>query len=242
VSGTLFIVATPIGNLEDITLRALRVLKEVDLIACEDTRHTKILLDHYGIRGTLVSFFEHNEDRRTPEILERLNRGDSVAVVCDAGTPTISDPAFKLVRAAREAGLPVVAVPGASAVIAALSVSGLPTDSFTFVGFLPQKKGRQTAWKQLAGEERTLVLYESPHRLLRLLSEVETFLGDRVVVVGRELTKKFEEVISGDITWLQQHFEKHPPKGEMVVLVEGKRHRIKRRRRQGADPDEAGEE
>ncbi len=242
MSGTLFIVATPIGNLEDITLRALRVLKEVDLIACEDTRHTKILLDHYGIRGTLVSFFDHNEDRRTPEILERLNRGDSVAVVCDAGTPTISDPAFKLVRAAREAGLPVAAVPGASAVIAALSVSGLPTDSFTFVGFLPQKKGRQTAWKQLAGEERTLVLYESPHRLLRLLAEVETFLGDRLVVVGRELTKKFEEVIGGDITRLRQHFETHSPKGEIVVLVEGKRHRIKRRRRQGEDLEEAGEE
>lgn len=222
--GTLYIVATPIGNLEDITLRALRILKEVHVIACEDTRRTRILLDHYGIEKALISFFEHNEVRRISDLLGRLEHGDSVAVVSDAGTPTISDPAFKLVREAAEKGFTVVTVPGVSAAIAALAVSGLPTDAFVFEGFLPQKKGRQTAWKRLALEDRTIILYESPHRIEKTLAEIAAALGDRPVVVARELTKKFEEVLRGSATAMMSHFKTHTPRGEFVILVAGKRY------------------
>ncbi|HMW33893.1 MAG TPA: 16S rRNA (cytidine(1402)-2'-O)-methyltransferase [bacterium] len=224
MSGILYIVATPIGNLEDITLRAIRVLKEADTIACEDTRQSKILFDHYGITARMVSLFEHNELRRIPEILQLLMSGKSVAVVSDAGTPTISDPAFKLVRAVREAGLPVSAVPGPSAALAAISVSGLPTDRFVFEGFLPHKKGRQTRWKTFAEEDRTIVLYESPFRVMKTLSEAREYLGERPMVVAREITKKFEETVSGTPSELIAHFEKHAPRGEFVILIAGKKY------------------
>lgn len=224
MSGTLYIVSTPIGNLEDMTLRALRILKEVDLIACEDTRQTRKLLDHYQIKNQLTSFFEHNEIRKIPEVVAVLQSGKSVAVVSDSGTPTISDPAFKLVREARAQGVAVVPVPGANAAMAAISVSGLPTDSFIFEGFLPHKKGRQTAWKKLAEEDRTIILYESPHRVLKTLTEIQEHLGERHVVIARELTKKFEEMIQGTSSELKAHFEKHEPRGEFVILITGKKY------------------
>lgn len=222
MNGTLYIVSTPIGNLEDTTLRALRILKEVDLIACEDTRHTRVLLEHYQIRNQLTSFFEHNEVRKIPEILEELKSGKSVAVVSDSGTPTISDPAFKLVREARKNEIPVVPVPGPNAAVSALAVSGLPTDSFVFEGFLPHKKGRQSAWKKLAEEDRTIIIYESPFRVVKALTEIGEFMGDRHVVIARELTKKFEEVLQGTAAELRTHFEKNEPKGEFVILIAGK--------------------
>ncbi|MBL7995736.1 16S rRNA (cytidine(1402)-2'-O)-methyltransferase [bacterium] len=224
MSGTLYIVSTPIGNLEDITQRALRILKEVDLIACEDTRQTRKLLDHYQIKNQLTSFFEHNEIRKIPEVIGALQSGKSVAVVSDSGTPTISDPAFKLVREARTQGITVVPVPGANAALAAISVSGLPTDSFIFEGFLPHKKGRQTAWKKLADEDRTIILYESPHRVLKTLAEIQEYLGERHVVIARELTKKFEEVLQGTPSELKAHFEKLEPRGEFVILITGKKY------------------
>ena len=222
MSGTLYIVSTPIGNLEDITLRALRILKEADLIACEDTRHTRVLLDHYQIKNQLTSFFEHNEVRKIPDMIEALRSGKSIAVVSDSGTPTISDPAFKLVREARKNGIAVVPVPGPNAALAALAVSGLPTDSFVFEGFLPHKKGRQSAWKKLAEEDRTIILYESPFRIVKALTEIGEFMGDRHVVIARELTKKFEEVLQGTAAELSAHFDKHEPKGEFVILISGK--------------------
>ncbi len=228
MSGTLYIVSTPIGNLEDITLRALRILKEADLIACEDTRQTRILLDHYQIANQLTSFFEHNEIKKIPEMIAALQSGKSVAVVSDSGTPTISDPAFKLVREARKEGIPVVPVPGANAALAAISVSGLPTDSFVFEGFLPHKKGRQSAWKVLAEEDRTIILYESPYRVMKTLTEIEEYMGPRHVVIARELTKKFEEVIQGSPEELRAHFEKHEPRGEFVILIAGKKYFEKR--------------
>ncbi len=228
MSGTLYIVSTPIGNLEDITLRALRILKEVDLIACEDTRHTGILLDSYQIKNQLTSFFEHNEVKKIPELIAQLRSGKSIAVVSDAGTPTISDPAFKLVREAHEQKIPVVPVPGANAALAALAASGLPTDSFVFEGFLPHKKGRRTAWEQLTTEDRTVVLYESPYRMLKTLSEIEKYLGDRPVVVARELTKKFEEIRHGTAGELKKYFEKTNLRGEFVILIVGKRYFEKR--------------
>ncbi len=224
MSGALYIIATPIGNLEDITLRAVRMLKECDLIACEDTRQTKILLDHFQIQKPTISLFEHNESVRIPQILERLVSGQNVGVVSDAGTPTISDPAFKLVRAVRESGIKVIPIPGPTAAMAALCASGLPTDSFVFEGFLPQKKGRQTRWKKLAEEDRTIILYESPYRIIKMLEEIQEHLGERPVVLGRELTKIFEEFLTGTATELLSHFEKHPPKGEFVVMIAGKRY------------------
>lgn len=227
MSGQLFIVATPIGNLEDMTLRAIRVLKEVHLIACEDTRTTKILLDHYGIQNQLTSFFEHNEARKIPEIMAMLEEGKNVAVVSDAGTPTISDPAFKLVREAHRRQIAIVPVPGANAAIAAISAAGLPTDSFVFEGFLPHKKGRKTRWEKLATEERTIVLYESPFRVIKTLEEIQHHLGNRTVVIARELTKKFEQILSGSVSEIIQHFKKNAPRGEFVILITGKRYHEK---------------
>ena len=224
MSGTLYIVATPIGNLEDMTHRAVRILQEVNCIACEDTRQTKILLDHYNIHNRMTSFFEHNELRKIPELLAMLEEGQSIAVVSDAGTPTISDPAFKLVREAREKKIPVVPVPGANAALAALCAAGLPTDSFVFAGFLPQKKGRRGAWQKMVEEDRTIILYESPFRILKMLEEIETHFGGRTIVVARELTKKFEEFLEGSAAELKKHFEKHPPRGEFVILITGKKY------------------
>ena len=220
-SGTLYIVSTPIGNLEDITFRAVKVLSDVDLIAAEDTRTTKVLLDRYNVYKPLVSYFSYNEARRTPELISKLKTGQSIALVSDAGTPGISDPAFRIIRAAIDAHIPVVAIPGASAFLPALTVSGLSTDRFVFEGFLPVKKGRKTKLEQMRTEPRTIVLYESPHRLLRTLQNLLEHLGDRQISVSRELTKKFEETRRGRISSIISYFSSHAIRGEFVLVVEG---------------------
>jgi len=220
-SGTLYLVATPIGNLEDITYRAVNTLLSVDLIAAEDTRKTKILLDRYNISKPMLSYYNFNERQRAPELIGKLLAGQSIAVVSDAGTPGISDPAFYLVRAAIEQAIPVVPIPGPSAFIAALVVSGLPTESFVFEGFLPQKKGRKTKFESLRNESRTIIVYESPHRIVKTLTDISTYLGNRNVVVARELTKKFEEVVRGPVQSVLHTISSKTPKGEYVVVIEG---------------------
>lgn len=218
----LFVVATPIGNLEDLSPRAERILKEADLLAAEDTRHTGQLLARLGIRKPLISFHEQNEEKRTPEILEQLHQGKNVALVSDAGTPGISDPGFVLVRSCHERGLPVFAVPGPSALLAALVTSGLPTNRFLFEGFLPKKSGkRKKRLEALRGLEATLIFFESPYRLGRFLEELQAVLGDRRASVARELTKKFEETRTGNLRHLAEHYKSCPPKGEVTVVVEG---------------------
>jgi 16S rRNA (cytidine1402-2'-O)-methyltransferase len=220
--GTLYVVATPIGNLEDITQRALRVLREVELIAAEDTRRTRVLLDHYQIDKALTSLYEHNEAHKAPGLIRRLEQGESIALVSEAGTPLISDPGFRLVQLAIARGLPVVPLPGPSAVIAALMAAGLPTDRFVFEGFLPKKPGkRRRRLQALQDEPRTTVFYESPRRLQDLLREIQTWWGDRRVVVARELTKKFEELLRGQISEVQTQLVTRPPLGEVTVVVEG---------------------
>ncbi len=227
--GILYVVATPIGNLEDMTFRAVRILKEVDCIACEDTRQTRILLNHHDISTRMLSFFEHNELARVPQLIDMIKEGKSIAVVSDAGTPTISDPAFRLVREAHDHGITVVPIPGACAAVTALCVGGLPTDRFVFEGFLPLKKGRRTRWVQLQEEERTIVLYESPHRLLKTLGQIQEFLGDRPLVIARELTKKFEELFRGTVTDALEYFQQHAPRGEFVILISGRDYAEKQR-------------
>lgn len=219
--GTLYVVSTPIGNLADITYRAVHILGGVDLIAAEDTRTTRILLDHYGITTQLISYFVHNEVRRIPELVERMKAGGSLAVVTDAGTPGISDPAFALVRAAVQEGLRVVPVPGASAVLAALVAGGLPTERYVFEGFLPHKKGRRTRIDRIEAEQRTVVLYESPHRIERTLADLAERMGERRAVLARELTKKFEEFRRGTLAELLAGVRQDPPRGEIVLIVEG---------------------
>lgn len=216
----LYIVSTPIGNLKDITLRALETLKAVDLIAAEDTRHTKVLLDHYGINKPLTSFFEHNEDRKTGELIAKLKEGRNVALVSDAGTPGISDPGYPLIRRAQEEGIKIEVIPGVSAAITALTASGLPAHSFIFEGFLPVKSGaRRKKLEELKSEERTVIFYESPHRVMKTLKDIEEVLEGSTVVCARELTKKFEEIRTGTAEELQAHFTSHPPKGEFVILL-----------------------
>ena len=218
--GTLFLVATPIGNLEDITLRALRVLRECDAVLAEDTRHSGHLLRHFQIQKPLVSCFQFNEARRGGEVIERLRRGERLALVTDAGSPGISDPGERLVRAVLEAGLRVEPVPGPCALVAGLTASGLPTGEFHFVGFLPHKSGqRRRELERLAAVPGTLVLYESPYRIGRLLDELAGVLPARTVVVGRELTKKFEEFLRGKPAELVERTRTRPVKGECVVLV-----------------------
>ena len=219
--GTLYIVATPIGNLEDITHRALRVLREAAVIACEDTRQTRKLLEHYGIATPLISFHEHNESERTPELILRLKAGQAVALVADAGTPLISDPGYRLVSAAREAGLAVVPVPGPSAVTAALSASGLPTDSFRFGGYLPPRSSaRQAELKRAAADSATLVYFESPHRILDSLADIAAILGERPVVLARELSKVHEEFLRGTAASLRAELARRPRiRGEFTVLI-----------------------
>ena len=220
--GVLYVVATPIGNLEDVTVRALRILKEVDLIAAEDTRHTRKLLTHYAITTRLTSYHDHAEAAKTPKLIDLLRAGKNVALVSDAGTPGISDPGYRLVNAAAEAGLRVVPVPGPSMVTALLSVGGLPTDRFAFEGFLPAKQGRRRrVLHALRHEPRTLVLYESPHRLSDCLADLAAELGDRRVVVGREVTKRFEEILRGPINEVAATLGQRPVKGEVALLVEG---------------------
>ena len=219
--GTLYVVGTPIGNLEDITLRALRTLKEVSLIAAEDTRETRKLLTRYEIDKPLTSYFEHNKLAKLDRILETLKTRD-VALVSDAGMPGISDPGYELIRAALDAEIAVVPIPGPSAVTTALAVSGLPTDQFIYLGFLPRKAGeRRRALSGIAGERRTLVLYESPHRLVDMLEDALDILGDREVAVASELTKLFERVSRGGISEVLDELEEAPPRGEYVVVIEG---------------------
>jgi 16S rRNA (cytidine1402-2'-O)-methyltransferase len=218
--GTLYLVATPIGNLEDITLRALRTLRECDAVAAEDTRHTGRLLQHFEISKPLLSCFQFNEARRSEEIIERLRARQKIALVTDAGSPGISDPGERVVRAAIAAGLRVEAVPGPSALVAALTASGLPTDEFHFLGFLPHKSGqRRRELERLKGMAGTLVFYESPYRIEKLLSELNEVLPGRQVVLARELTKKFEEYLRGTPAELLALLQRRSLKGEFVVLV-----------------------
>jgi 16S rRNA (cytidine1402-2'-O)-methyltransferase len=221
--GTLYIVSTPIGNLEDITLRALRILKEVDLIAAEDTRHTSLLLRHFGIQTPLTSYFEGNELKKKEFILSKLRQGNQIALVSDAGTPGISDPGFRLIQTAIESQIPIVPIPGPSAVITALSVAGLPTDAFLFKGFLPHKsKKRRDLLKELGEIRETLIFYESPHRIFEALKDILETLGDREIVLTRELTKKFEEVIRGKVSDIQSQIVGRKLKGEITLVISGK--------------------
>jgi 16S rRNA (cytidine1402-2'-O)-methyltransferase len=219
-AATLYLVATPIGNLEDITLRAIRVLRECDVIAAEDTRHTGVLLKHFGIPKPMISYHAHNEARRTQEIVDRLGRGEKVALVTDAGSPGISDPGERVVQAALAAGFKVEPVPGACALVAALTASGLPTDEFHFIGFLPHKSGqRRKELERLRSVAGTLALYESPFRVEKLLGELVEVMPDRPVVLARELTKKFEEFLRGTPVELLSRLQNRSIKGEFVVLI-----------------------
>ena len=219
----LILVPTPIGNLQDITLRAVEVLKTADIILAEDTRVSSKLLKHLEIEKKLIAHHKFNEHKTTGSIVSKIEQGNTVALISDAGTPAISDPGFLLVRACVEKNLKVECLPGATALIPALAVSGLPTDKFVFEGFLPQKKGRQTRLKILAEEPRTIVLYESPYRLVKALGQFAEFFGtERKACVCRELSKMFEEVKRGTVTDLQEYYTEHTPKGEIVIVVEGK--------------------
>jgi 16S rRNA (cytidine1402-2'-O)-methyltransferase len=220
VRGQLFLVATPIGNLEDITLRGIRMLKEVDLIACEDTRRTQKLLDHYSIQTSVISYHEHNEMTRAPELVLQMERGRRIALVSDAGMPVISDPGFRLVRLAIRHGIPVIPVPGASALVAALAVAGLPLEPFRFLGFLPSKQRERVArLRELDGGSDTLIFYEAPHRVAEMLEDVLKTLGDRPAVIGREVTKLHEEFLRGTVSEILTRLKKKPAKGELTVLV-----------------------
>ena len=220
--GVLYIVATPIGNLEDITLRALRILKEVDVVAAEDTRHTQKLLGHYEIRTPLTSYHEHNERTKAPALVERLLLGESIALVSDAGTPAISDPGYRLVVAAVAAGVRVTPIPGPSALTAVLSAAALPTDRFAFEGFLPEKtKQRRERLRALHDEERTLVFYEAPHRLRDSLDDIEAILGDRTIVIAREVSKIHEEFMRGRIGEIITEISDREMRGEIVIVVHG---------------------
>jgi 16S rRNA (cytidine1402-2'-O)-methyltransferase len=216
----LFVVPTPVGNLEDITLRAIRVLKEVSLVLAEDTRTTRKLFTHYGINTRLESYHIFNEHQKTAELAQRIAGGEITALVSDAGTPSISDPGFMLVRECLKNDIPVECLPGATALIPALVNSGFPSDKFCFEGFLPHKKGRQTRLKQLAEEERTIIVYESPHRIIRTLQELRNAMGEtRLCSVSREISKVHEENVRGTFDELIAHFSKSEPRGEFVVVV-----------------------
>ena len=221
-TATLYVIATPIGNLEDMTYRAVRILAEVDLIAAEDTRHSLKLLNHFGISKPLTSYFDHNQQIKGERILNALRQGKSVALISDAGTPGISDPGFLLVRACLQAGFEVECLPGPTALIPALINSGFPCDRFIFEGFLPLKKGKQTRIRELSIEERTIILYESPMRLVKTLGQlVPEFGGSRRATVSRELTKMHEETVRGTLDELIVHFTEVAPRGEIVVVIEG---------------------
>lgn len=218
----LYLVPSPIGNLGDITYRAVDVLRNADVILCEDTRTSGVLLRHYGIQKPLTPYHAHNEHKVLAHLVEQLLGGKTFALITDAGTPGISDPGFLLVRECLRNDIPVECLPGATAFVPALVQSGLTSNRFVFEGFLPLKKGRQTMLKTLADEPRTIILYESPHRLVKTLHELATFLGaDRQAAVCRELTKMFEETNKNTLSYLAAHYEKHPPKGEIVIVVEG---------------------
>lgn len=220
--GKLYIVPTPIGNLEDITLRALRVLKEADAILCEDTRTSGVLLKHYEINKPLYSFHAFNEHKQLSFYIDKLKNGQVLAQISDAGTPGISDPGFLIVRECIKENIMVECLPGPTAFVPALVKSGLPMQAFVFEGFLPVKKGRQTALKKLAQESRTIILYESPHKLLKTLTELALYCGaDRSISVSRELTKKFEETFNGNISEAIEYFSQKEPKGEFVLVISG---------------------
>ncbi|HSD11202.1 MAG TPA: 16S rRNA (cytidine(1402)-2'-O)-methyltransferase [Candidatus Binatia bacterium] len=222
MAGILYVVATPIGNLEDVSERALRVLREVDRIAAEDTRRTAKLLARHGIEKPLTSYHDASERQKAPELVAELRAGKSLALVSDAGTPLISDPGYRLVRGALDAGIAVVPIPGPSAATALLSVCGFATDRFVFEGFLPQREGRRRRrLEALRAEPRTVVLYESPHHVERTLAEMEAIFGDRAIVVGRELTKLFEEIVRGTISSVRANLASRSPRGEYTLVVEG---------------------
>ncbi len=222
MEGKLYLVPTPIGNLEDMTFRAIRILKEVDLILAEDTRTSAPMLKHFGIDKKVFSHHQHNEHKSSLEIIKFLKEGQNIALISDAGTPAISDPGFFLVREALKNNIEVNCLPGATAFVPALVNSGLPNDQFVFEGFLPVKKGRQTRFKQLATEERTMIFYESPHRLLKTLGEFAEFFGeDRQCSVSRELSKMYEENVRGTLIEVKSHFENNILKGELVICVGG---------------------
>lgn len=222
-NSVLYVVSTPIGNLEDITLRAIRTLREVNLIAAEDTRHTRQLLAHFDIHTPITSFFEGNQLRKGEKLISRLKGGDNLALVSDAGTPTVSDPGYQLVVRCIEAEIPVVPIPGVSACIAAASVAGLPLHNFVFEGFLSPKSGkRKRHLEGLSNERRTLIFYESPHRLIPFLQAVMELFGNRRIAVARELTKKFEEVFRGNVSQAIEKFQGVLPRGEFTVVIAGK--------------------
>ena len=223
-SGTLYLVSTPIGNLEDITLRALRILKEVDLIAAEDTRQTRRLLAHYNIQTPVTSYFEGNQRTKCDKLIGRIKAGETIALVSDAGTPIISDPGYPLLRECIAAEIPVIPIPGVSAVITAASVSGLPLHNFIFEGFLSPKSGkRKRQLSGLADEERTLIFFEAPHRVCRFLEDVLEVMGERDIVITRELTKRFEEIFRGSLSEALEKFRGTEPRGEFTILISRKR-------------------
>ncbi len=217
----LYIVSTPIGNLEDMTLRGIRILKEVDLIAAEDTRHAQILLQKYEIKNQITSYHSYSNDFKLKQIVEMLVAGKNVALISDAGTPGISDPAYTLVRAAIEAGVQIVPIPGASALLSAIVMSGKPMHQFVYLGFLPIKKGRQTLLKALASEDKTIVIYEAPHRIMKTLADLKEYLGDREISVCREITKIYEETLRCKISEAIEHFTNKAPRGEFVLVIQG---------------------
>ncbi len=233
----LYLVPTPIGNLADITLRALDTLKQADAILCEDTRTSGFLLKHYQIQKPLYAYHQHNEHKILEQLIAQMLEGKTFALITDAGTPGISDPGFLLLRECLKNDIPVECLPGATAFVPALVQSGIPSNSFVFEGFLPLKKGRKTKLEQLATEERTIILYESPHRLAKSLSEMKAYFGaNRYASVSRELTKMFEETRRDTLEQLAQHYTAHPPKGEIVIIVEGKQ--PERKKKYGNDEDE----
>ncbi len=236
--GKLYLVPTPVGNMEDMTFRAIRVLKEVDLILAEDTRTSSVLLKHFQIENKLISHHKFNEHKTVGGVVERLKRGENIALISDAGTPAISDPGFLLSRACVEAGVEIECLPGATAFVPALVDSGLPNDKFCFEGFLPQKKGRQTRLKELEQEDRTVIIYESPFRLVKTLSQLIEVMGEaRRVSVTREISKVHEETVRGTLKEVKEHFEQNDPKGEIVMVLEGKE-KVKEKKHKYDDVDE----
>ena len=217
--GVLYIVSTPIGNLEDITFRAIRILKDSSLIAAEDTLRSKVLVSHYNISTRTISYYEHNRYTRIPKLIDHLIDGENIALITDAGTPGISDPAYRLIRAAINSDCRVESIPGASASLAALVASGLPTDRFIFEGFLPHKKGRKGKLEKVKDIDATIIFYESPNRLVRTLKDILDYIGDRPIAIGRELSKKFEEIMRGRVSDILSHYNTNKPKGEFVIVI-----------------------
>ena len=222
MAGTLYVIGTPIGNLADLTYRAEATLKAVDLIAAEDTRTSRKLLGHYNISTPLVAYHDNNEINQAKKLFDKLNKGNSIAIISDAGTPGISDPGYRIVNLASKENIEVVTIPGPSAVTAALSVSGMPTDHFYFEGFLPPKKGRKTRFELLESLPATIVIFESPQRVIRTLKDIHNYFGNRIISVCRELTKMYEETLLGTVTDAEIYFSKSKPKGEFVLLVSKK--------------------